>query len=235
MKARRVTVTFSLAEARLGRSSRAGINTTSTDDLPYEFLVSGNPNRRYRLKKIDFLGLSDDEIGKIRTVFENRGMHVGDEFALHQLESLREGSNDHHLRTYFLRKGNEFSVAVAPAGFIAGKKEESPPIESETVPRGAELDGPIRVSAADQARKLISRVDPEYPGNSDWGYVQGVVRVVFTVGKDGRVISADTTAHRFLQDVAVNAVKQWKYSPTVLNGQAVEVLSEVYFDFFLPY
>jgi outer membrane biosynthesis protein TonB len=237
IKARGVKIRFNLTEARRTPSPGNANGARLGDNLPYEFWVSGNPNRRYKLKRIDILGLSEDEAGKLRTVYEHSNMREGDEVSVPQIAALKfvTSNSDHDLRTYFFREGAEISVTAAPLGFIASEKQESPAIETEPVPRSADPERAIHVSAADQARKLISMVHPQYPGNSDWNYVQGVVRVVFTVGKDGRVIRADAGGPSALREVAEEAVKQWIYSPTVVNGTAFEVFSEVYLDFFLPY
>ena len=240
-KARRVAIDFHLAEARLGRSTGESRHTELTDNLPYEFWVSGNAGRRdHKLKQFRILGLSEDEAAKVRTLFENRKLREGDDVSARELTLLRN-FGDHDLCTYFFREGREISVTVAPVGYLPGVEERPPawarphPVETEKITADTNLDYPIWVSASDQARKLISKVDPDYPGNSNWDYVQGTFPVSFRVGRDGQVIEAKANCPFVLQRIAEEAVKQWKYRPTIVNGRAVEVKSVVSLDFYLPY
>jgi outer membrane biosynthesis protein TonB len=232
IKARRVTITFGLAAAKA--RPLADRDQRLVDNLPISSWTSGDRNRLFKLRKISILGISEDVSAQIRAAHQIHKLFEGAELKRDQLY-MASIHRDPHLRTYFWREGSEITVTIAPIGFIAGEEIKSPPIETEPIRPGEDPDGPIRVSAKDQARKLISKVPPQYPGNSDWDYVQGVVRVVFTVGKDGRVIEVSANCHHYLQRVAEEAVKQWVYSPTVVNGHPVEVRSEVYLDFFLPY
>ncbi len=56
-----------------------------------------------------------------------------------------------------------------------------------------------------------------------------------TIGVDGRVENLQLlSGHPLLVDAAMDAVRQWEYSPTLLNGQAVEVETEVEVNFAKP-
>lgn len=79
-----------------------------------------------------------------------------------------------------------------------------------------------------QQARLLSRKDPVYPPMARQARVRGVVRVEATVGKDGRVRAVKVVSgHPLLQQAAADAVKQWVYSPTLLNGQPVEFTTHV--------
>jgi protein TonB len=70
---------------------------------------------------------------------------------------------------------------------------------------------------------LISSKPPEYPLVAKQAHVQGVVVVSAIVGVDGKVKSASAVSGPpLLQKAAVDAVKQWVYRPTTLNGAPVE-------------
>jgi protein TonB len=87
---------------------------------------------------------------------------------------------------------------------------------------------PIRVGTNVQASKILSKVDPEYPQKAKDQGVQGDVILQVTVSKEGNVADARVLrGHEALNDAAVNAVKQWKYSPTYLNGEPVPVIATV--------
>lgn len=64
--------------------------------------------------------------------------------------------------------------------------------------------------------------------------IQGVVRLNVTVGRDGTVQHIEAiSGHPLLVPPAQEAVKQWEYRPTLLNGQPVEVLTQVDVNFSL--
>ncbi len=78
------------------------------------------------------------------------------------------------------------------------------------------------------ASKLIYRVEPVYPEEALAAGLQGVVILVATVNEIGVVTDVRVTrGHPFLIQSAVDAVRQWRYSPTYLNGMAVPVTATV--------
>jgi len=86
----------------------------------------------------------------------------------------------------------------------------------------------IRIGGNVQAAKLVQRVDPVYPATARAEQVQGDVVLMIVIAKDGTVESADPTdGNPILARAAVEAVKQWKYQPTLLNGEPVEVQTTV--------
>jgi protein TonB len=87
---------------------------------------------------------------------------------------------------------------------------------------------PIRVGGNVQESRLIRRVDPPYPDLAKRARVSGKVTLVVTVDEEGNVTECSVTSgHPLLNDAALNAVKQWKYSPTLLNGEPVPVIANV--------
>lgn len=80
--------------------------------------------------------------------------------------------------------------------------------------------GPVRVGGAITAPALVSRVEPEYPPLAVRAQVQGVVILEAIVDRQGRVEDVQILRSIPLLDAAaVTAVKQWRYSPLLLNGQ----------------
>jgi protein TonB len=71
--------------------------------------------------------------------------------------------------------------------------------------------------------QLVSSVPPEYPLVAKNAHQQGVVVVSAMIGVDGKVKSASAVSGPgLLQKAAVDAVRQWVYKPTTLNGAPVE-------------
>ena len=97
----------------------------------------------------------------------------------------------------------------------------------------------IKVPAAEQAAKLISKTDPVYSPVAKAAHIQGVVHLSVVLGRDGRVIIGKSGAMvqvlkgpPLLASAAMEAVKQRQYAPTLVNGTAVEVVTEVDVEFF---
>jgi TonB family protein len=87
---------------------------------------------------------------------------------------------------------------------------------------------PIRVSDRVSESKLIRRVEPVYPELAKRARIQGVVVLTAHVNEEGLVYDAKVvTGHPLLQEAAVDAVRQWQYSPTLLNGEPVPVIATV--------
>lgn len=86
----------------------------------------------------------------------------------------------------------------------------------------------IRVGGAVQESKLIRRVDPVYPALAQQARIQGVVLLNLIISKEGAVSNvAVLTGHPLLVPAAIEAAKRWVYQPTLLNGNPVEVQTEV--------
>lgn len=72
---------------------------------------------------------------------------------------------------------------------------------------------------------LVKRTQPVYPVASKAAHQQGVVTLAAVIGTDGRIHDLEVLASPspVLADSAMDAVKEWKYKPYLLNGEAVEV------------
>lgn len=93
---------------------------------------------------------------------------------------------------------------------------------------------PVRVSQGVQEAKLINKVVPVYPRLAIQTRQFGKVNLVATIGKDGHVSQLQVIdGPMFLVSAAVEAVKQWVYRPTLLNGQPVEVIAPIEINFIL--
>jgi TonB family protein len=90
------------------------------------------------------------------------------------------------------------------------------------------LKAPIKVGGNVQESKLIHKVEPIYPELALKARVSGKVVLVITVNEGGFVSDVKVASgHPLLDDAAVAAVRQWQYSPTLLNGQPVPVTASV--------
>ncbi len=79
---------------------------------------------------------------------------------------------------------------------------------------------------------LLFRKEPEYPKIAKQNGAKGEVKLVATIGTDGKVKSVRAlSGHPMLQNAAKDAVRQWVYKPTLLNGSPVETETEIVFNF----
>ncbi|MGA2261953.1 MAG: TonB family protein [Acidobacteriota bacterium] len=120
-----------------------------------------------------------------------------------------------------------------PAPTTASTPAPAPKPASTSVPAAnpapkAQQQEPIRVGGNVQAPKLIYRVEPVYPELAIRAQVEQVVVLEVLVDEQGNVANVRVVrGHPLLDQAAIDAVKQWRYSPTLLNGQAVRILANV--------
>ncbi len=92
----------------------------------------------------------------------------------------------------------------------------------------------IRVSQGVTEGNLLHKVTPDYPPLARQAHIQGAVVLAAVIGKDGTIQNLHViSGHPMLSGAAINAVKQWKYKPYVLNGQPVEVETTITVNFTL--
>ncbi len=82
--------------------------------------------------------------------------------------------------------------------------------------------------------KLVRKVIPEYPPIARAARISGIVHLVGTIGKDGTIRDLQLiSGHPMLARAALEAVEQWIYKPTLLNGNPVEVIAPIEVSFTL--
>ncbi len=114
-----------------------------------------------------------------------------------------------------------------PGGVIGGIISSTP----VAVPRVA-APKVVRVSSGVSEGLLLHRVQPTYPPLARAAHVSGTVQLQATIGRDGNIQNLRViSGHPMLAPAAVQAVKQWKYRPYLLNGEAVEVETTVTVNF----
>jgi len=93
----------------------------------------------------------------------------------------------------------------------------------------------LNVSQGVSRGLLVKKTQPVYPASAMQMHVEGAVELLATISKEGnisavKIISGDARLAR----AAVDAVKQWKYKPYLLNGEPVEIQTQVTMNFKLP-
>ena len=86
----------------------------------------------------------------------------------------------------------------------------------------------IRVGGQVESAKLIFKPQPEYPPLAKMARIQGTVRLEAIISKDGTIQDLKVIqGHPLLVKAALEAVQRWRYQPTLLNGEPVEVVTEI--------
>ncbi len=106
------------------------------------------------------------------------------------------------------------------------------PVPPPPLPHNKNATPPLKISSGVLAGKLLFKVDPEYPRLAQIARVSGRVILEATIDEEGNVAGIKVlSGHFLLNEAAVDAVKQWKYSPTILNGEPIRVMATVMVNF----
>jgi len=124
-------------------------------------------------------------------------------------------------------------VGAAPNGIpnstIVSLLDAIPPSMPKSVTPHA-----VRVSSGVAQGLLIHQVRPEYPALARSARIQGSVVLQATIGKDGAIQNLHLlSGHPLLTQAAMEAVRQWRYRPYLLNNEPVEVDTTIQVNFTL--
>jgi TonB family protein len=121
-----------------------------------------------------------------------------------------------------------FDRELAARGIVGGATLNAPP------PTWNPGDPPLRIGGAIREPRKMKHVNPIYPVEAQDARVQGVVILELSLDQDGRVSDARVVRPvPMLDDAALDAVLQWEFEPTMLNGQPVPVIMTVTVNFTL--
>jgi len=99
--------------------------------------------------------------------------------------------------------------------------------------QGTGEEVPMRITAEVKQPELVKKVEPPYPEVARRSKIEGVVVLEAVITKTGTVeeVKVLRSLHPVMDQAAVNAVKQWKYKPAILNGKPVKVYFTVTVNF----
>ena len=118
-------------------------------------------------------------------------------------------------------------------GIISAAPVAAPPPPKVEAPK-AVAPQRIRVGGNVQKANLIFQPKPVYPPLAKQARIQGVVKLNAIIDKEGLIQQLTVVSgHPLLIPSALEAVKQWKYKPTTLNGEPVEVITQIDVNFTL--
>ena len=124
-------------------------------------------------------------------------------------------------------------LADEVARIVPLPKAPPPAVTNAAPPPPAPPPAPVRISQVRMATP-IHWVEPLYPQLAIAAHISGTVELMGVLGVDGRLHELRVVrGHALLIQAAVDAVQQWVYAPTMLNGQAVEVQAPITVNFIL--
>jgi len=97
-------------------------------------------------------------------------------------------------------------------------------VSSSSLPPKVAAPQKIRVSSGVAAGNLIQKIQPQYPAIAKTARIQGTVVLEATISKSGTIEGLRAVSGPpVLYQAAIDAVRQWRYKPYMLNGEPVEV------------
>ncbi|MBZ5602853.1 MAG: M56 family metallopeptidase [Acidobacteriia bacterium] len=185
------------------------------------------------IKQIQFAGATAEVERQVR---QRLTVHEGDALVADSLQKIVSAARevDEHFTASVFTRSSPGGPRETTVRLVLGAPAAPP------MPAGIRADatqtapGKIRVGGNAQQANLIVKVTPSYPADAKQARIQGVVKLTATINRDGTVQSLDLiSGEPVLANAAIDAVKQWVYKPTLLNGNPVEVVTQIDVNFTL--
>jgi TonB family protein len=128
------------------------------------------------------------------------------------------------------------TAAPSLIGIAAAGSSAPPPNLGNGVGNGpAPVLQALNISQGVSQGLLIKKVQPIYPRNALTMHVEGSVDLIATISTTGNITAVKVVSgEQLLTKAATDAVKQWKYKPYLLNGEPVEITTQITVNFKLP-
>ncbi|HEU0368684.1 MAG TPA: M56 family metallopeptidase, partial [Candidatus Acidoferrum sp.] len=156
----------------------------------------------------------------------------------YELKVMKRGFEPFRLPQVTLESGRDFFQSITlQIGAIMEEVEVIPNGTAKPLPSGATgKPSRIRVGGDLEAPNLITKVQPVYPESARSAGVSGTVILHAIISQDGKPLSLRVMNSQVDPDLArsaVEAVSQWRYTPTLLNGEPIEVDTSIMVNFSL--
>lgn len=153
------------------------------------------------------------------------------------IRAIAKALTDEAIRSVMLWRYDPPAVApiAFPVSVTLGPPAGAAPLPSMmTATSVTDVDAPVRVGSHIRTPAKVVHVNPVYPAEAQAQRVMGMVIIEATIGRDGRVTNATVLRSiPLLDEAAINAVRQWEFTPTLLNGVPVPVIMTVTVNFTL--
>lgn len=157
--------------------------------------------------------------------FTFKALPAGD----YEFQVLKPGFEKYEIPQITLESGRDFSQAVMmKIGSLTEHVQVTPENSNKAAVTERTNGKPsrIRLGGSVEAAQLITKAQPVYPESAKSAGVQGTVILHAVIGTDGKPLSLRVMNSQIDPDLAksaVEAVSQWRYKPTLLNGEPVEI------------
>jgi TonB family protein len=119
--------------------------------------------------------------------------------------------------------------SVSASGSVAISSQRSFAVPAESSQAASQPEKNLQVG------QLVNLVDPVYPPDAEQKHIEGTVRLHATIGMDGSIKDLQPlSGPPSLLPAALTAVREWRYNPTLLNGQPIETQEDISLVFRLP-
>jgi outer membrane biosynthesis protein TonB len=121
--------------------------------------------------------------------------------------------------------GGALSVPPPP---VPAQKTQPPPQTAKSAPAPVASSASGKVGGVAQPATILRRVAAVYPSIARSSHISGIVRVRATIGTNGKVKHATAiSGPQILRSAAVDSVMKWLYNPAILDGEPVEIETQV--------
>jgi TonB family protein len=177
------------------------------------------------VKTISFAGIPEDQQNDLKAKLP---VHTGDtltaDLIAQTTAAVKEYDEHMNVVTPGLPDGSTSVVIVRSNSMVRVVASQNTPVPSTP----AVAPDRIRVGGNVQQMKLVAQARPSYPPDAKAARIQGIVRLQAVIGKDGTVKELEVVSgHPLLVPSALEAVRQWVYQTTLLNGNPVEVVTQI--------
>jgi len=189
------------------------------------------------------------DVDAAKAAVEKAATAHADQYAAESLKAAQDAQAalDAELKTQEgkLIKSYDKTKELAIAAKAAGDKAAADAVAGKEKADAAAAQKKAQAAAREKARmaavrpggrimppKKIKDVPPVYPALAQSAHISGAVTIEATIGTDGKVVDAKVVRSiPMLDEAALDAVRQWEYLPTMLNGVPVPVLVTVTVNF----
>lgn len=220
---RQRSAALSAAESTLQATTAAGSVTVSAPPLPratpFESRKQSDPMPdKAVIRSITVQGMNVPD----EQVTSKLPLHIGDLWTPDSSKTFVDAARqvDEHLRVAASYGNDQSQVDIR---LFAASSGPTNSVAATQLPANT-----LVVGGRVQAVKLATKVDPVYPDLARQAHISGTIELAALIGTDGHVQQLTVVSgHPLLRQAALDAVKQWVYSPTLLNGQPVNVSTTI--------
>ncbi len=214
------------ADGSAGATRQINIAFQLPDQKPGSPLVRSNFARLVdgrTLKSISVTGLSDQSRADLMSRLPVREGVILTQDQLGRLEQAVHEFDEHLRLVWMTDIANEARLEIRTPS-----APPPPPPPAAPAALAAGTTQRLRIGGNVQQTKLVSQVRPVYPPDAKLQRVQGVVQLSAVIAKDGTIQTLEViSGDPLLVPSALEAVRQWRYQPTLLNGNPVEVITQI--------